>query len=138
VFDGAVDTQGQPSDAVLRFAYLNAHYQTGLNNSLDGAIQAAAQKANLDISTEQKVDEIPYDFVRKCLSVVTANTQGERTLITKGALDKVLSICTSLQSGDGARPLDATGRAEIEHGAANGARKASASRPGDEDGKRAT
>jgi Mg2+-importing ATPase len=112
--DSAVDTRGQPSDAVLRFAYLNAHYQTGLNNSLDGAIQAAAQKANLDISTEQKVDEIPYDFVRKCLSMVTANAQGERTLITKGALDKVLSICTSLQSGDGARPLDAKARAEIE------------------------
>jgi len=112
--DGAVDTQGQPSDKVLRFAYLNAHYQTGLNNSLDEAIQAAAQKAGLDISTEKKVDEIPYDFVRKCLSVVTANAQGERTLITKGSLDKVLSLCTSLQSGDEARPLDATARAEIE------------------------
>ncbi len=106
--DGALDTQGQPSEAVLRYAYLNAHYQTGLNNPLDEAIQAAAQKAGLDISAEQKVDEIPYDFVRKRLSVVTANAQGERTLITKGALDNVLSICNSLQSGDGAHPLDAT------------------------------
>ena len=112
--DGAVDTQGQPSDAVLRFAYLNAHYQTGLNNSLDEAIQAAAQKAKLDISPDKKVDEIPYDFVRKCLSVVTANAHGERTLITKGALDKVLSICTSLRVGKGAQPLDAAARAEIE------------------------
>ena len=112
--DGALDTQGQPSEAVLRYAYLNAHYQTGLNNPLDEAIQAAAQKAGLDISAEQKVDEIPYDFVRKRLSVVTANAQGERTLITKGALDNILSICTSLQSGDGTHPLDAPARAEIE------------------------
>lgn len=112
--DGAFDTQGQPSETVLSYAYLNAHYQTGLNNPLDEAIQAAAQKAGLDISAEQKVDEIPYDFVRKRLSVVTANAQGERTLITKGALDNILSICNGLQRGDGAHPLDATTRAEIE------------------------
>ncbi|MGD0003427.1 MAG: magnesium-translocating P-type ATPase [Anaerolineaceae bacterium] len=112
--DGALDTQGQPSQAVLTYAYLNAHYQTGLNNPLDEAIQAAAQKAGLDISAEQKVEEIPYDFVRKRLSVVIANAQGERTLITKGALDNILSICTSFQSGDGALPVEAATLAEIE------------------------
>ncbi|MGA2820513.1 MAG: magnesium-translocating P-type ATPase [Anaerolineales bacterium] len=112
--DGAVDTQGQPSEAVLRYAYLNAHYQTGLSNPLDDAIQAAAQKAGLDISAEKKVDEIPYDFVRKRLSVVAANAQGQRTFITKGALDNILSICTGLQVGDGVHPLDATARAEID------------------------
>jgi Mg2+-importing ATPase len=112
--DGAFDTQGQPSEAVQRYAYLNAHYQTGLNNPLDEAIQAAAQKAGVDISTDQKIDEIPYDFVRKRLSVVTANAKNERTLITKGALDNILSICTGIQSGDGTHPLDTTARAEIE------------------------
>ena len=112
--DGAFDTQGQPSEAVLRYAYLNAHYQTGVNNPLDEAIQAAAQKAGLDISAEKKVDEIPYDFVRKRLSVVAANAQDQRTLITKGALDNVLSICNGLQVGDGVHPLDAAARAEIE------------------------
>ena len=112
--DGAFDTLGQPSDAVLSYAYLNAHYQTGLNNPLDDAIQATAQKAGLDIKAEKKVDEIPYDFVRKRLSVIAANAQGECTLITKGALDSVLSICTSLQSGDGAKPLNVKRRVEIE------------------------
>jgi Mg2+-importing ATPase len=112
--DGAVDTAGQPSPAVLRYAYLNAHLQTGLSNPLDEAIQAYAKQAGSDISADQKVDEIPYDFVRKRLSVVTANPQGERTLITKGALDNVLSVCNSVQSGDGAQPLDAARRAEIE------------------------
>jgi P-type Mg2+ transporter len=112
--DGAFDTLGQPSEAVLRSAYLNAHYQTGLNNPLDEAIQAAAQKAGLEINTGKKRGEIPYDFVRKRLSVIAANAQGELTLITKGALDNVLSICTSLQSRDGVHPLDASRRAEIE------------------------
>ena len=74
--DGALDTKGQPSNAVLRYAYLNAHYQTGLNNPLDEAIQAYAQQAGLDISAEQKVDEIPYDFVRKRLSVVDCQCPG--------------------------------------------------------------
>ena len=112
--DGAFDTQGQASEAVLKYAYLNAHYQTGLSNPLDDAIQAAAQKPGMDISAEKKVDEIPYDFVRKCLSVVTANAKDERTLITKGALDKVLSICTNIKSGEGAHPLDAAARADID------------------------
>lgn len=112
--DGALDTHGQPSETVLRYAYINAHYQTGLNNPLDDAIQGAAKNAGLDISAEQKVDEIPYDFVRKRLSMVTSNAQGERTLITKGALDNVLSTCTSIQLGDGSQPLDASTRADIE------------------------
>jgi Mg2+-importing ATPase len=112
--DGAFDTQGQPSETVLRYAYLNSHYQTGLDNPLDEAIQATAQKAGLDISTEQKVGEIPYDFVRKRLSVVTANAQGERMLISKGALDYILSICNDLQRGDRTHTLDTATRAEIE------------------------
>ena len=112
--DGALDTKGQPSKAVLRYAYLNSHFQTGLINPLDEAIQAYALQAGLDISAEQKVAEIPYDFVRKRLSVVTVDPQGERTLITKGALDKVLSICDSVQTGDGVQSLHATSRARIE------------------------
>jgi Mg2+-importing ATPase len=112
--DGAHDMQGQPSEAVLRYAYLNAHYQTGMSNPLDDAIQAAASKAGLDINTEQKVDEIPYDFVRKRLSVITADAQGQRTLITKGALDNIVSVCSNIQSADGVHPLDAAAQAAIE------------------------
>ena len=98
VLDSALDAQGQPSAAVLRYAYLNAHHQTGLNNPLDEAINAYGQQAGLDISAEQKVDEIPYDFIRKRLSVVVADKQGTRTLITKGALENVLQTCR-LRSG---------------------------------------
>jgi P-type Mg2+ transporter len=112
--DGAVDTAGQPSGDVLRYALLNASYQTGLDNPLDEAIQTAGKKAGVDIGSDQKVDEIPYDFVRKRLSVVSANAQGQRTLITKGALDNILSICTSLQGADGPHTLDAAARPEID------------------------
>ena len=112
--DGAFDVAGQPSPAVLRLAAINAHFQTGLTNPLDEAVSAGAAKAGVDLSAVKKVDEIPYDFVRKCLSVVAADAQGERTLITKGALDNVLGMCTTVQAGDGAVPLDAAARAQIE------------------------
>jgi P-type Mg2+ transporter len=112
--DGAFDPGGKSSPAVLRSAYLNAHFQTGLNNPLDVAIGAYAQGAGLDIAAEQKVDEVPYDFVRKRLSVVTADARGRRTLTSKGALEKILSICDFMQFGEEVRPLDEPARAGIE------------------------
>jgi len=112
--DGALDPEGQPSTAVLRYAYLNAHFQTGLANPLDAAIQTYARQAGPPIGLERKVDEIPYDFVRKRLSVVTADARGVLTLITKGALDNILSICTRAQVGEGLHPLDGPRRAGIE------------------------
>src|SRR6185436_17831828 len=105
---------GQPSTAVLRFVYLNAHYQTGLSNPLDEAIDTCAPQAGLSIGTDQKVAEIPYDFVCKRLSVITADAQVGRTLITKGALDNVLSICDRVQAGEEVCPLDETRRAGID------------------------
>ncbi len=65
--DGALDVQGQPSAAVLRLAYLNAHFQTGLANPLDEAILAQAPP---DLAGVAKIDEIPYDFVRKRLPML--------------------------------------------------------------------
>ncbi|MEI7847365.1 MAG: magnesium-translocating P-type ATPase [Chloroflexota bacterium] len=104
--DGALDFEGQPSASVLSYTYLNSQYQTGMNNPLDEAINAYAQNAGTKIGLERKVDEIPYDFERKCLSVVTANAKGQRTLITKGALENVLKICTQVQVGANGLLLD--------------------------------
>jgi Mg2+-importing ATPase len=112
--DGALDLDGQASAAVLRLGYLNAHFQTGLENALDDAIVTSAQQAGATSDADRKVDEIPYDFVRKCLSVVTANAQGERTLIAKGALDNILSICSRAQAGEAVVALDEARRAEID------------------------
>jgi P-type Mg2+ transporter len=104
--DGALDSDGQSSAIVLNYTYLNSQYQTGINNPLDDAISAYAQQAGVQSGVERKIDEIPYDFVRKCLSVVTANNQGERTLITKGALENILKLCTQVQAVDVSHPLD--------------------------------
>ncbi len=112
--DGAVDTEGKPSAEVLRLAYLNAHFQTGLTNPLDQAIQSEAVQKKVDIHAEQKVDEIPYDFVRKCLSVVTRGEDGRNIFITKGALTNVLERCTSIRTAKGMGELDEGRREQIE------------------------
>ncbi len=88
--DGALDCDGRPSESVLRFAYLNAKLQTGLANPLDEAILATPVPP-LDAVT--KLDEIPFDFVRKRLSVVIQEGDS-RKMLTKGALEDVLAVCT--------------------------------------------
>ncbi|HRD94883.1 MAG TPA: HAD-IC family P-type ATPase, partial [Rubrivivax sp.] len=110
--DRAVDLAGQPSAEVLRLAATNAHWQAGLANPLDEALVAAARTAGLDLGAVHKVDEIPYDFVRKRLSVVAADAAGRCTLITKGALDPVLAVCTT--AGAAQAPLDAAMRQRID------------------------
>jgi len=112
--DGALSPNGEPSAAVLNYTYLNSQYQTGLNNPLDDAISAYAQSTGIKSGSEQKIDEIPYDFVRKCLSVVTASARDERTLITKGALENILKLCTYVQSEGDSHSLDDKALAGIE------------------------
>lgn len=102
--DSALDVVGTPSDDVFRLAYLNAHFQTGLANPLDEAITAHHP---LQVDGIAKVDEVPYDFVRKRLSVVVAEGDNAPMLITKGALDNVLAVCSHYRQGVDARPLDA-------------------------------
>ncbi len=111
--DGALDTLGQPSDEVMRWAYLNAAFQTGIANALDEAILASP---HLDTSGMDKLDEIPYDFHRKRLSVVIDADPGSAVrpmLITKGALDNVLDICTQVRLGNEDQPLDTAQRGAI-------------------------
>ena len=112
--DAAMDVEGTPSPQVLRLAAINAGFQTGMANPLDEAVGAAAGRAGVELAELHKVDEIPYDFVRKSMSVVAADAAGVRTLVTKGALDNVLSMCASVQTATGAAPLDAVARAQIE------------------------
>jgi Mg2+-importing ATPase len=110
--DGALDAQGHPSDEVFRYAYLNAHLQTGLANPLDEAILA---QATLDVSDVSKVDEVPYDFVRKRLSVVVVGAQhAAPLLITKGALDNVLAVCSQVHKEHATIPLDDAYRDQIQ------------------------
>lgn len=104
--NGAFDISGKPSNDVLRWAYLNAAFQTGLANPLDEAILA---QPHPDTTGMDKLEEIPYDFIRKRLSVVVDSDPGTEIkplLITKGALDHVLAICTHIRDGDAVVPLD--------------------------------
>ncbi|MHB9031949.1 MAG: magnesium-translocating P-type ATPase [Anaerolineae bacterium] len=108
--DNAVDTAGAHSDDVLRSAYLNAALETGLPNALDEAIRSQGKQ---DISVVKKLDEVPYDFIRKRLSIAVEEN-GARRLITKGALDKVLEICTRVRANGADVPLDADRRQDIQ------------------------
>jgi Mg2+-importing ATPase len=117
--DGALDVGGQPSGRVFRYAYLNARLQTGLANPLDEAILRQAQdwflaQLDPDIAGVAKVDEVPYDFVRKRLSVVVSEGDGAPLLIAKGALDNVLAACAQVREGEAVLDLDERRRAQIQ------------------------
>jgi len=113
--DGALDAGGTPSEKVFLAAYLNAHFQSGLPNPLDEAIVAHIQP---DIRAFEKTEEIPYDFIRKRLSIAVKNTEHPGTdnrLITKGAFANVLDVCTRVLEPDGTfAALDHPRRAALE------------------------
>ncbi|BCS35051.1 magnesium-translocating P-type ATPase [Luteitalea sp. TBR-22] len=93
----ALDIGGVDSEAVLFHAFLNASFQTGYANPIDAAIREGRP---LDVSAWRRVDELPYDFTRKRLSVLLQN--GDATVIvTKGAVESVLSVCTLALGADG-------------------------------------
>ncbi len=94
----ALDVEGAPSDKVLFHAYLNAFYETGFTNPIDEAIRT---HRSFDLSAYRKADEIPYDFLRKRLSILVAH-QETYLMVTKGALANVLSVCSTAETSAGA------------------------------------
>jgi Mg2+-importing ATPase len=96
---GAIDPHGAPSEMVSRLAYLNALYETGFGNPIDDAIRATPPSA---LTASTKLDEVPYDFLRKRLSILVEQ-DNRHILITKGALSQVLEICTEIECADGSR-----------------------------------
>lgn len=95
--DGALDCQGQPSEHTLRLATINATFQSGFHNPIDVAITSAAPALD---ATTLRLDEIPYDFTRKRLSVL-ARVDGQAVLIAKGALTPMLATCSSVELSNG-------------------------------------
>jgi len=94
----ALNVEGQESEEVLRYAYLNAVFETGLVNPIDEAIRSHRR---FDLTTCRKLDEVPYDFIRKRLSVLVAD-QDRHVMVTKGALAEVLAVCSTARTADGA------------------------------------
>lgn len=95
------DLFGETNEHVLLYTYLNSFHQTGVKNPLDKAVLDFQQK---DIAAYVKVDEIPFDFVRKVMSVAVMGPEG-RTLITKGAPEEVFAKCTQYQEGKEVKKL---------------------------------
>ncbi len=102
VLEKFVDVANQPSEDVLRYAYMNSYYQTGLRNLLDRSILS---HTDLDVErAARKVDEIPYDFQRKRMSVVIEH-EDAHIMITKGAVEEVYAACSSYQIDGEVLPL---------------------------------
>ena len=99
VLEKYLDATGKTSDKILKYAYLNANFQTGLKGNIDEAVIKRAIENGLEILNDQyvKVDEIPFDFTRRRLSVVVSDQEKKRFVITKGAIEEILSICTSVE-----------------------------------------
>ena len=111
-----LDPAGHPSDEVGRLAFLNAAFESGIENPLDAAIVAAGERTGLTTHGFSKIDEIPYDFLRRRLTIVVAedSAPSRHLIVTKGAFANVLDICSS-QDRDGIEiKLDAKSRAELE------------------------
>ena len=88
-----VDAQGRPSERVLEFAYLNSFFETGLKSPLDEAI---LNHENIDVGAWQKIDEVPFDFERRRVSVLLDNGK-TRLLVVKGAPDDIVGLCTACE-----------------------------------------
>jgi Mg2+-importing ATPase len=106
--DAAVDAGGTASAEVLRLAWVNAALETGIENPLDAALVAAGETAGLTTAGCTKIDEIPYDFVRKRLTIVVATDldPGYHRIIVKGAFANVLGVCATLARAGAEVPLD--------------------------------
>jgi Mg2+-importing ATPase len=106
-----LDADGQPSDRVLELAYFNSFFETGLKSPLDEAILAHQQ---IDSSQWKKIDEVPFDFERRRVSVLIDNGK-TRWLVVKGAPDEIVGLCTQYQTAASESPLaiDTAARAAI-------------------------
>jgi len=106
----SVDLQGEDNDTVLQYAYLNSFYQSGLKNLLDVAVLNEVdirKDLHIDDQAYAKIDEIPFDFVRRRMSVVVSKKEtNEHILICKGAVEEVLNSCIKGEL-DG-KPFDMT------------------------------
>jgi P-type Mg2+ transporter len=93
----ACDVDGAPSEKVILYAYLNAIYETGFTNPIDEAIRNHRQ---FDLSGYAKLDEIPYDFLRKRLTILVSHGDSQ-LMVTKGAMHNVLDVCSSAETNEG-------------------------------------
>lgn len=98
VLEKYLNVNGEEDFDILKYAFLNAYLQTGLKSNIDEAVVAKAKTLGIENSVEKykKIDEIPFDFSRRCLSVAV-EIDNKDELITKGAVEEILNICTTFE-----------------------------------------
>jgi Mg2+-importing ATPase len=113
VLERHLDLYGEESDEALEYGYLNSRFQTGLKNLMDKAV---LEHRDLETIAQQYriVDEIPFDFQRRRMSVVVRRGEGEELLVCKGAVEEMLSICAYAKAGDEILPMTDDMRADIK------------------------
>lgn len=108
VLEYHLNVDGQEDDRVLRHAFLNSYFQTGLKNLIDLAVIQKQEELGAQALVEKytKVDEIPFDFQRRRMSVVVQDQEGKTQLVTKGAVEEMLQCCTWAECGGKVLPLE--------------------------------
>ena len=98
VLEKYLNVNGEEDFNILKYAFLNAYLQTGLKSNIDEAVVAKAKTIGIENSVEKykKIDEIPFDFSRRCLSIAV-EIDNKDELITKGAVEEILNICTTFE-----------------------------------------
>lgn len=117
ILEYSLDVHGNEDDRVLRHAFLNSYHQTGLKNLMDIAIiNHANEKEMIHFWQDyKKVDEIPFDFNRRRMSVVVEDKNGKTQLITKGAIEEMLSVCAYVEYRGEVVPITDELKADIIH-----------------------
>lgn len=109
VLERYINADGSADDSrrIFRHAYFNSFFQTGLKNLMDRAILAHVRELELESMKDdyRKVDEIPFDFTRRRMSVVVEDRTGKRQIVTKGAVEEMLEICSHTEEGGAVREL---------------------------------
>ncbi|MDO9366497.1 MAG: magnesium-translocating P-type ATPase [Methylotenera sp.] len=116
ILERHVDIFGKDDDRVLEYAYLNSHYQSGLKNLLDVAVleHAEVHKKLHEANSYLKIDEIPFDFQRRRMSVIVEKNKTSHLLVCKGAVEEVFSICDRVQKNGETLWLEPLHMAEID------------------------
>ncbi|MDN7929815.1 magnesium-translocating P-type ATPase [Burkholderia metallica] len=115
ILEHHLDLSGCKDEEILRLGWLNSFHQSGQKNLIDIAVVARADEIGERVKPQgyKKIDELPFDFVRRRLSVVVEDMRGTHLLICKGAVEEMLAVSTHVQDENGVRPLDFVARKRL-------------------------
>ncbi len=98
ILEKHIDPRGNPSEKVLEFGYINSYFQTGLKNLMDEAILKHEEHHDVIHQKWKKIDEIPFDFNRRRMSVIVEDETGLNMLVCKGAVEEVMALCSQVEA----------------------------------------